>query len=64
MTARSFWGLLIGSAIVLMLQDYISSETQNWISFIGLFCVLAVLISRVASSASSGERRQRDTVAG
>ena len=40
---RSFWGPLIGSAIFLVLQDYISSETQNWMSFIGLFFVLIVL---------------------
>src|SRR6202163_1847150 len=40
---RSFWGPLIGSAIFLVLEDYISSETQNWMSFIGLFFVLVVL---------------------
>jgi branched-chain amino acid transport system permease protein len=40
---RSFWGPLIGAAIFLVLQDYISSETQNWMSFIGLFFVLVVL---------------------
>jgi branched-chain amino acid transport system permease protein len=40
---RSFWGPLIGAAIFLALQDYISSETQNWMSFIGLFFVLVVL---------------------
>ena len=40
---RSFWGPLIGSAIYLVLQDYISSHTENWMSFIGLFFVLIVL---------------------
>jgi branched-chain amino acid transport system permease protein len=40
---RSFWGPLLGSAIFLMLQDYISSRTENWMSFIGLFFVLVVL---------------------
>ena len=40
---RSFWGPLIGSAIFLVLQDYISSHTENWMSFIGLFFVLIVL---------------------
>ena len=39
---RSFWGPLIGSAIFLVLQDYISSHTENWMSFIGLFFVLVV----------------------
>jgi ABC-type branched-subunit amino acid transport system permease subunit len=64
MTVRSFWGPLIGSAIFLVLQDYISSETQNWISFIGLLCVLIVLFSHVACLVSFDERRQRDSVAG
>jgi branched-chain amino acid transport system permease protein len=40
---RSFWGPLIGSAIYLVLQDYISSHTENWMSFIGAFFVLIVL---------------------
>jgi len=40
---RSFWGPLIGAAIFLFLQDYISSHTENWMSFIGLFFVLVVL---------------------
>jgi branched-chain amino acid transport system permease protein len=40
---RNFWGPLIGAAIFLVLQDYISSETENWMSFIGLFFVLVVL---------------------
>ena len=40
---RSFWGPLIGAAIFVVLQDYVSSMTQNWMSFIGLFFVLVVL---------------------
>jgi branched-chain amino acid transport system permease protein len=40
---RSFWGPLIGAAIFLVLQDYLSSHTENWMSFIGLFFVLIVL---------------------
>jgi branched-chain amino acid transport system permease protein len=40
---RSFWGPLIGAAIFVVLQDYLSSETENWMSFIGLFFVLIVL---------------------
>ena len=40
---RSFWGPLIGAAIFVVLQDYISSRTDNWESFIGLFFVLVVL---------------------
>ena len=40
---RSFWGPLIGASIFIVLQDYISSRTENWMSFIGLFFVLVVL---------------------
>jgi branched-chain amino acid transport system permease protein len=40
---RSFWGPLIGAAIFVLLQDYVSSHTENWMSFIGLFFVLIVL---------------------
>ena len=40
---RSFWGPLIGAAIFVVLQDYLSSQTENWMSFIGLFFVLVVL---------------------
>jgi branched-chain amino acid transport system permease protein len=40
---RSFWGPLIGAAIFVVLQDYVSSHTENWMSFIGLFFVLIVL---------------------
>jgi branched-chain amino acid transport system permease protein len=40
---RNFWGPLIGAAIFIALQDYLSSHTENWMSFIGLFFVLIVL---------------------
>ena len=40
---RSFWGPLIGASIFVVLQDYVSSMTENWMSFIGLFFVLVVL---------------------
>ncbi len=40
---RSFWGPLIGAAIYVVLQDYLSSQTENWQSFIGIFFVLIVL---------------------
>ena len=39
---RSFWGPLIGAAIFVALQDYVSSQTQNWMSVIGLVFVLVV----------------------
>jgi branched-chain amino acid transport system permease protein len=40
---RSFWGPLVGAAIFVVLQDYVSSHTQNWMFFIGIFFVLVVL---------------------
>lgn len=40
---RSFWGPLVGAAIFVVLQDYVSSHTENWMSFIGMFFVLVVL---------------------
>jgi branched-chain amino acid transport system permease protein len=39
---RSFWGPLVGAAIFVVLQDYVSSQTENWMSFIGVFFVLVV----------------------
>jgi branched-chain amino acid transport system permease protein len=40
---RSFWGPLIGAAVFVVLQDYISSMTVNWMSWIGLIFVVVVL---------------------
>jgi branched-chain amino acid transport system permease protein len=40
---RSFWGPLVGAAVFVVLQDYVSSHTENWMSFIGLFFILVVL---------------------
>lgn len=40
---RSFWGPLFGAAIFVAAQDYLSSITENWMFFIGMIFVLAVL---------------------
>ncbi len=40
---RSFWGPLIGAAIFVVLQDWVSSHTENWMSVIGVFFMLIVL---------------------
>jgi branched-chain amino acid transport system permease protein len=40
---RSFWGPLLGAAVFVVIQDYISSITVNWMSFVGLIFVLVVL---------------------
>ena len=40
---RTFWGPLLGAAVFVMLQDYISSMTVNWMSFVGVIFILVVL---------------------
>jgi len=40
---RSYWGPFLGAIIYVGAQDYLSSATQNWMSFIGLIFVLAVM---------------------
>jgi branched-chain amino acid transport system permease protein len=40
---RTFWGPLLGAAVFVMLQDYISSMTVNWMSFVGAIFILVVL---------------------
>ncbi|MBV9786296.1 MAG: branched-chain amino acid ABC transporter permease [Acidisphaera sp.] len=40
---RAFWGPLVGAAVFVVLQDYVSSMTVNWMSFIGLMFVAVVL---------------------
>lgn len=40
---RAFWGPLVGAALFVVLQDYISSMTTNWMSFVGLIFILVVL---------------------
>ena len=40
---RSFWGPLLGAAVFVVLQDYLSSITINWMSFVGMLFVAIVL---------------------
>lgn len=40
---RTFWGPLLGAVVFVVLQDYISSVTVNWMSFIGMLIVCIVL---------------------
>jgi branched-chain amino acid transport system permease protein len=40
---RSFWGPLLGAAVFVVVQDYLSSITVNWMSFIGMLFVAIVL---------------------
>ncbi|HEY7242996.1 MAG TPA: branched-chain amino acid ABC transporter permease [Xanthobacteraceae bacterium] len=41
---RSFFGPLLGAFIFIVAQDYLSSFTGNWMTFIGLLFVLIVLL--------------------
>jgi branched-chain amino acid transport system permease protein len=41
---RSFFGPLVGVIIFVVAQDYLSSLTSNWMTFIGLIFVLIVLL--------------------
>jgi branched-chain amino acid transport system permease protein len=41
---RSFWGPLLGAAIFVVAQDYLSGITQDWMFFIGLISVVVVLV--------------------
>ena len=41
---RRFWGPLVGVAIFVVAQDYLSSLTDNWMTAIGLLFVLIVLL--------------------
>jgi branched-chain amino acid transport system permease protein len=40
---RSFWGPLLGAAVFVVLQDYLSSVTINWMSFVGMLFIAIVL---------------------
>jgi branched-chain amino acid transport system permease protein len=40
---RSFWGPLLGAAVFVILQDYLSSITINWMSFVGMLFIAVVL---------------------
>ena len=41
---RSFFGPLLGVVIFVVAQDYLSSVTGNWMSFIGMIFILIVLL--------------------
>jgi branched-chain amino acid transport system permease protein len=40
---RNFWGPLVGAAIFVLVQNYVSAYTQNWMTVIGLVFVLSVM---------------------
>jgi len=40
---RRFWGPLLGAVVFVVLQDYLSSITINWMSFVGMLFIAIVL---------------------
>jgi branched-chain amino acid transport system permease protein len=40
---RTFWGPLLGAAVFVVMQDYLSSVTQNWMWIVGLMFIVVVL---------------------
>ncbi|MGH7070257.1 MAG: branched-chain amino acid ABC transporter permease [Acetobacteraceae bacterium] len=40
---RNFWGPFIGAIIFVVVQDYVSTWTNNWMTVIGLLFILCVL---------------------
>jgi branched-chain amino acid transport system permease protein len=54
---RRFWGPLLGAVVFVVLQDYISSVTVNWMSFVGLLIVLIVLFFPRGILGLLGQRR-------
>ena len=55
---RSFWGPLLGAAVFVVLEDYISSITINWQFFIGVLFVLVVLFFPRGLLGVLGQRRR------
>jgi branched-chain amino acid transport system permease protein len=41
---RRFWGPFVGAVIFVVVQNYVSSVTNNWMTYIGLMFVLIVLL--------------------
>jgi branched-chain amino acid transport system permease protein len=40
---RNFWGPLVGAIIFVLVQNYVSAVTQNWMTVLGLIFVLSVM---------------------
>jgi len=40
---RNFWGPLVGAVIFVLVQNYVSAITQNWMTVLGLIFVLSVM---------------------
>lgn len=40
---RNFWGPLVGAVVFVMVRDYVSSITANWMTVLGVIFILSVL---------------------
>jgi len=56
---RKFWGPMVGVAIFVVAQDYLSSLTDNWMTAIGLLFVLIVLLFPKGILGLVARRRER-----
>jgi len=57
---RKFWGPMVGVAIFVVAQDYLSSLTDNWMTAIGMLFVLIVLVFPKGILGLVARRRARD----
>ena len=55
---------LLGAAVFVVLQDYVSSVTTNWMSFVGMLFILVVLFFPRGLLGFVQNRGQRDTAPG
>jgi branched-chain amino acid transport system permease protein len=56
---RKFWGPMVGVAIFVVAQDYLSSLTDNWMTAIGMLFVLIVLLFPKGILGLVARRRER-----
>jgi branched-chain amino acid transport system permease protein len=55
---RSFWGPMLGAVVFVVLQDYLSSVTINWMSFVGMLFIAIVLFFPRGLLGFIGRRKQ------
>ncbi len=53
---RNFWGPLVGAAIFVLVQNYVSAVTQNWMTVLGLVFVVSVSGVPALELADSSQR--------
>jgi len=54
---RSFWGPLLGAAVFVVVENYLSGLTLNWLFFVGLIFVIVVMFFPRGLLGMFGQRR-------